>query len=228
MFACYISPEEIEGYYPGFSGTLISTKTISPVLQRACKLVARDLTNTGIKTKSIYIPKMFDDLDNFEKISKSGIYTSASIKPIGHEVRFVAFFQSGIEHNLSAFTIQGSEDDTNWSDIATIEKATDQLMTIDWAERFDYVRYSISSEGSVSYSPFLVDTAYDEMIVHKAVVLIMSPQLKGDSRFDAIYLAATGRYAELLNGVKPDVDADGDGAIDAGDVSRGKSFEIYR
>ena len=230
MFKCYFGADEISEYYPGFVGVskAVSMAVVAAILPTATKAVAQDLRRRGINTSRVYLPRMFDELDNFELVEKTANYISASIEPQGSETRFVAYRPAGLDYRACTFTVQGSQDDTIWIDLETVEADPTGLVTIDYSEKMPYIRYHLSTEGFVKYSPFIVDVAYDEMIRVKVILTALLPHLRPDGAFTVIYKELYEHYNFLLNKPVADMDMDGDGTIEAGETTRNRSYSMVR
>lgn len=190
--------------------------------------VADELRKRGVNTALVYIPKPFDSLSKFEQISKSANYTSTAIQPVGNEKRFVAQGFSLSEGTKATFIIEGSIDNTNFIELARFDANKDGDYSTTWASLMPYVRYKLLPEGECSYSPFLVDTAYDGMIRRRACMIAIEPSIDGDGNASTLYDELKRDYFEALNNPVADTDLNRDGQISEAEKTRTIVHKILR
>lgn len=188
-------------------------------LDSALEEVIDYLRDIGISRRQVYIPRMFDSLDLFQTRAVSAAHTSPAIQPTVNETRFVLTVASRTAP--ATITIEGSDDGSNWFTTATLsidgEPGTFSTRLLDGSQ---YVRYTISPEDDITYSPFLVDTSLDLSIIYKACEIVLFPHINGDSNADEMYHEVRQLYAQSMSKVIADIDTDNDGSIDSYDVSR--------
>lgn len=216
MLRNYITATEMFYYYPRVQDWMDTTHLVS-ILNSSAMVVANDLRKKGIDTKNIYIPLMLDSVAYGDSETRTD--TISTSITLGNERRFVAVIKSTTGCTIS---VSGSVDDTHYvpvqmfdgSDL-TIEANSAGTYSRSFIEGYQHIKYEI--EGSADMYAYVVDTAFDQLILFKALQQICLPLLGTDGLATEMYQQAIAMYGSLISSAVYDIDRSGDGAIDAED-----------
>jgi len=206
MFVSFVSVPELLAFYDVSrwgDNNLLATK-----LNAAAVEVADDLRQAGYDVATVYPPRMFDGLAEYQTVTSSGC-TSAAIAG-GNERRFVVDYRSG--GTSSVFGLEGSNDNAIWQPVRSIDGADASLQCTEnglysfiFAQSFRYYRYTVTVPTSVpvTFSPYMMDTAADSLVMHKAIVLLLSSSVSSDAPgVLAMYTNSRDAYASIMQWLK--------------------------
>lgn len=227
MFKNYISYTEFLEYFPQ-STKIETTNNIAVALNNASVIVSNDLRKMDIDVSRVYVPKMFDGDVRNAQITKTD-YESAGIA-LGNEKRLVV----DVSNVTSAtFYLDGSNDNTNWNRFEEIDGTQFTLPVTDiglhsklFVDAYSYIRYGIS--GEATYSIYIVDTAFDLLIMYKTLELISMGKLGYDGAAEVLYEQSKSIYNSMINNIRFDYDVNNDGSVDTLDKNVVKHYTIAR
>ena len=202
-------------------------------LNTALEDLSDDMRAKGYDPMLCMIPLMFDSLDMFETITKAATFTSESLDA-GNETRLVVNVSTETASAV-VFTLEGSMDETIWipiKDLAqvnvSISTQANGIYSVKFASRYKHYRYTVTTSESVTYSAYLVDTSFDNLIKWKAIYILMFPWIDADSTAREIYNEAVQSYSTLFNSDVFDYDKSEDGSITASEQDYKKIVTLYR
>lgn len=229
MFRSYVTYAEFLNTYPLLGNRYGEQADVEKALASAAYYVGRDL-RARYDLRRIYVPVMFDSLNAYEYQTKTSDHTATAIDPHGAS-RFVVLYTSG----TGTFEVQGSIDGTNWVTLPS-DRGNEAKLSIASGEgtysilflgSYEHLRYTVTDVSSLIYSPFVVDTAADELIHYRALMQLLEP-LADDNAAREYLTWARERYAEELRTIRMDYDVDESGTIEEEESSRTPSVRAWR
>lgn len=228
MIRQFVTPEEfwadhnIERY--------CSRENLPRKLSAAEREVRELFRSKKINTRQMQVPQMLVG-DYKTPTTKATDADGSSTSVSG--TRFVVEVLT--DDSLSTFTLEGSEDGTNWKQVydritgtyISIEPTGAGIYSAPFAESYPYYRYRLTTDASVTFLCYLVDASIDLLIEYKTLELIYEDGL-GDDKVDRKYEYAVQKFSTLLATISADVDIDGDGSIDSEEQSAQQVTRLHR
>lgn len=245
MLKNFITDNDLKAFYPKISAQIWSTVAdYSVQIQKAYDNLINDLWNRGINPRLVMIPldlkrsatvEPNDPLNSTSEIvSTTGLAQRAS-----NQRRFVVTptavtGQWTVQLQGSNKQSEPSVTDASWQDIASLTIPTTILTerSIIITNQFRWYRYK-STAGtagtSMTSTISVVETIYDNLIIHGACVIIFSDWMKETNDiWDNRRASAQLLYDSGLNAVRVSYDENDDGFIDGADAIRNTSITLCR
>ena len=229
MFASYVTPEEIISRFDIERWAGDDWQNVMRTKIAAARIdVGEDLRQRGFNLSLLSIPLMFDSLESYTTTSNT-TYTSAALAG-GSVNRFV--FDCRTAEQNALVTLQGSHNGTTWEDIPRIDGRTFQLQANEakiytdvFPGRYEYYRYTLEGNGSVTYSPFLIDTSTDALVIYRAVMLLLVPYI-GDEGPRLLYNEMRTFYDSSMSALRTNYDSDEDGVSDTDTLAKQRVYLV--
>lgn len=228
MLRQFVSPDE---FFADHNIARYCDRASLPLKLSAAERETRELLRARkANTRQLQLPQML-----------AGTYpvpTSVSADATGDtcQIRGSRFVVEIFTDDTNAvFTLEGSEDETNWRTVydrmtgtgIRIEAFGAGIYSAPFAESYPYYRYTVTTSAAVSHLPYLVDSSLDLLIEYKTLELIYQDFL-GDDLIDRKHDAAVQKFERLMATLAADVDIDGDGTVDTEERDALPVRRVYR
>lgn len=220
-FACYVTDQEFYAKYD--IAHWIPHDTIQRRLRDAALEVADDLRSRDVNISRLMVPIMLTG-GLYEVVTKTANWQSAEITGAYNASRFIVDVRDSSASSLS-FGLRGSMDGATWVDVLDVQDGIPLsivppgigLYSVRFFEKYERYRMSVTTDASVSFTAYLVDSSVDNLIIWKAIQNGMYPLLDKDTRSVDLYDTARSEYNDAIANMRADIDEDGDNAISSGE-----------
>lgn len=213
MFRCYVTAAEVYDQFP-YLKEWIKQTPLQTVINASALVVADDLRQRDMDLSRLCIP----------------LSLSTSGTAIGNERRIVVD-ASSIDGAGISFQFQGSNDNITYTNIQNLDGSNAVLdinnigrHSIRLGELHTWIQYSVTGTGT--YSVFMVDTAFDNLIIYATLKNACLPVLTNENARLLYEQSAQLYQSALMN--KFDYDVDASGSIESTEKSVTRHLRLKR
>jgi hypothetical protein len=234
MLKNFIIDEDLKNYHPNLNRQIWNSQSDYNVqIVEAYNNVLTDLYNKGVNPRQLQMP--------FNLVSNTASYLSNITKTASVTGDSFAAGDLGDRNyqrlvvNVNAidgefvFSIDGSNDNTNFDQITSITASVAGERSIKFNNQYKFYRYrALKVSGTTTtFTTYLVETVWDNLIIYRSFEIIFSDFRKSQNdSWDLLVQQYAKKYDGEINAAKYLFDADDDGTIADGEEQASNRYYL--